>query len=358
MKYTFLLKKTFVISLITLFWILVIGGFLITPRLLKWFQDSRTLNVITWTDMIDPQIIKAFERETGIKVTISYFDSNEELYVKLLATEGEGYDLVLPSDFTAQNLIAHNIMQPIDKTQLTIWNSLDERLLNHYFDPENIYTIPYYYAIYGIGIDTPEVRNAAQDWNLVFEPNSSARKIAMINNAREAILITALYLFGSIEHLDTKALDEIQQTLLAQKKLVEAYTDLRADYLLSSGTCPLVVTTSPFMHKVLLNNSNLDFVVPSKSFMIIDSFAIPRLSTKQAIIYKFLNYLYQPEIIKHHFYKYTYFPATNDLVPLLKESNAHESIIKAHQSLQSLDFFRNILSEHSINTIWLAVKAQ
>ncbi len=345
---------------ITVFWLIVITLYLMLPHVSRLLQYERSINVITWTDMIDPEIIKQFEKETGIKVYMSYFDSNEELLIKLNATKGEGYDLILPSDFTVELLIKLNIIQKLDKTKITIWNQIDEFLLNKYFDPDNNYSIPYYCSIYGLGLNKKLLGNKkiSSSWKLIFDPTILPQKIVMLNNAREAILLTGQYLFNSIDHLNENKLLAIKNMLLKQKKWVEAYSDLRADYLLSSGTCPIVVSTTPFMHKVLKNNDNFEFIVPQEgTFMIIDNFVIPKTSCKIEYTYQLINYLYKPEIIKHHFEKYTFFPATKNLIELLSDNPKVISIYNAHiYSNHHFDFFRNVLSEEKINQIWITLK--
>ncbi|HEX5388296.1 MAG TPA: spermidine/putrescine ABC transporter substrate-binding protein PotF, partial [Burkholderiaceae bacterium] len=59
-------------------------------------QDSKVLNVYNWSDYIGPDVLKNFEKETGIKVRYDNFDSNEILHAKLVAGK-TGYDIVVPS---------------------------------------------------------------------------------------------------------------------------------------------------------------------------------------------------------------------------------------------------------------------
>src|SRR5436190_1661691 len=54
-------------------------------------QKERVLNVFNWSDYVDPAVLEAFSKETGIKVRYDTFDSNDTLEVKLL-TGKSGYD--------------------------------------------------------------------------------------------------------------------------------------------------------------------------------------------------------------------------------------------------------------------------
>jgi spermidine/putrescine transport system substrate-binding protein len=94
--------------------------------------------------------LERFERETGIRLHVSYYETNEELFSKLRATKGEGYDLVIPSDYVVELMIKEGLLQKIDRTKVHAWSELDPKLLSLYFDPHNDYTIPYFWAVYGL----------------------------------------------------------------------------------------------------------------------------------------------------------------------------------------------------------------
>jgi len=118
---------------IIFFWLVAIFLFLFFPSLSRLWQQQRAINVMTWADLLDPFLIEQFEKETGTKVYLSYFESNEELYARFRATEGKGHDLILPSDFMVQILIQDDLLKPLDISKLSLWSRLDTRLLHLYF---------------------------------------------------------------------------------------------------------------------------------------------------------------------------------------------------------------------------------
>ena len=84
----------------------------------------------------------------------------------------------------------------------------------------------------------------------------------MLDNPREAILLTALFLNGSLENFNECLVEKIKKLLIDQKRWVEAYTEFRADYLLLSTTCPVVVSTTPTMFRLMRVKKNIEFLVP------------------------------------------------------------------------------------------------
>lgn len=344
--------------LIIIFWIGIFFGFLYVPMVFQFWKNDKSLNVATWTDMLDEDMIKRFEKETGIVINLSYFDNNDELLVKIRETKGQGYDLIIPSDHTVQLLAHDGLLQPLDKSKITVWDRVNPRLLGAYFDPENIYSIPYYWGIYGIGVNKDYFHGIMPEasWNLIFKPLNPFAKISMLDNPREAILLTAFALFGTIENLDNKQLEAVKQRLIEQKKWVEAYTEYRADYLLLSTTCPVVVSTSAYMFRLMGVQKNVEFIIPTEgTFTVTDNWVIPTASNHQELVYQFINFLYQPDVIEHHFNVFTFIPATIDIETLLVD---YPSIYEAHTNQQTqLLYFKNVLSKTILNDIWIALKA-
>jgi spermidine/putrescine transport system substrate-binding protein len=90
--------------------------------------DSKVLRIITWTGYAPPELIAKFEKETGIKVEVT-FSNNEEIMSKLRATRGGGFDLAQPSQdriFAVQKQF--KIYQPIDYSKVNV-DQIDPSML-------------------------------------------------------------------------------------------------------------------------------------------------------------------------------------------------------------------------------------
>lgn len=357
-----ILKNLFLMRVaIIFFWLLCLGAFLWFPTI-DFFKRDNVINIFVWPATIDYQVIKAFERETGIKVNITYFDSNEELFIKLYSTNGQGYDMYMPTDYSMHKFIEYNLAKPLDKTKLDFLPRLNPRLLHQYFDPENVYSIPYFWAIYGLGIDKEFFGNRIppSSWSLLFDYPLGSAKIGMINVALEAVLITAKYRFGTIDVLTPDKLDQITTLLIDQKKRVESYidTDVRSTYLLTSRGSPVVVTVSPFIAKIMKEYPRIDFLVPQEgSFVIIDNILISSACKRDHLVYTFINFLYRPENLLYHAKKYPFIPTTTDMSQIMKEAGMPQSIIDIHMDdTLLLHFFKTVLPETIVDSLWVMVK--
>jgi spermidine/putrescine transport system substrate-binding protein len=349
-----LLRSSYIIG-----WCALFIGLLFIPRLFEQLRGDHSLTILTWTDMVDPSIIEEFEKETGIKVQLSYIENNDELLAKLISTQAAGYDLIMPSDYLIPLLIEKQLIQPLDKSRINIWERFDPHTLNHYFDPDNKYSLPYYWGMYGIGMSPAlSAQAAVTDWHLIFNPPAGIR-VSMFENPREAVLLAGYYLFNKTEDFTEQEITQIGIVLKEQKKIVAAYTEARSDYLLLSGTADAVILATPFMHRLYKTDPTLSFVILQRgAFAMFDSWVIPKGTQHLPALYSFINFIYRPEIIRQHMEKFIFFSATRDLVPYLKEIGTHPAILKAYQQPpEPLLFFKNSINPMVVNKLWIDLKA-
>jgi len=315
------------------------------------------LTIFTFPSLLDAEYLNKFEKETGIKLYISYYENNDELLVKLRETRGVGYDVVIPSDYTVELLIKEGLLQKIDRSKLAFFKHIDPKFLGKYFDPKNEYSIPYLWEVYKIGVSKNYFKNGSPEasWKIIFDEQYVPGKIVMINNAREAVLLAAYYLFGTIDNLTDDHIKKIKELLVKQKKWVEVYTDLRSDYLLFSGTVSLAVGMSSEIWQATRFDKSIDYLIPKEgTFMIIDSVAIPAASKKTELIYQFFNFFYDPNVVKYHANKYSTFPVTTNVE---LDNYFVKSIERIWRESKKLTFFKNVLSEKQLNDVWIALKS-
>lgn len=336
------------------FWIAAIVFFLMIPTILGYFSTERSLTIFTPPALLDPIYLKKFEKETGIKIYLTYFENGPALLSKLAATKGRGYDVIIPDDHSLELLIKQGFVKPIDKSKLPFWDNLNPLLADNYYDPHNAFSIPYYWGVYGVGYDGQAFPQGlpSDSWALLFTQHACA-KVCMTDDPREAIMIAAQYLFGTIDALkDEQAREKVKQALIAQKPYVEVYTLSRSDNLLQTKSCALAAVMSPELLRLNRENPHIDMLIPKEgSFYIVDAIAIPKTTQKDAMIYQFLNFLYQEESILHHSNLYGFCsPLTSITVP-----DQEKFCPTKHD--KKFDFFRNVISDELINEIWIEVLA-
>src|SRR5579863_2838565 len=105
-------------------------------------QHERVVNFYNWSDYIDPTVLDAFSKETGIKVRYDTFDSNDTLEAKLLAGKS-GYDVVVPTAYFLARQIQAGVFLKLDKAKLpnlvNAWPEITDRMAR--YDPGNQHAV-------------------------------------------------------------------------------------------------------------------------------------------------------------------------------------------------------------------------
>lgn len=355
----------FIKALIVVLWIGILGAFLFLPSYIASELSDKTLNIFTWSGLFDSKVLQEFEKQTGIRVNLSYYDSNEELLVKLRATKGIGYDIIIPSDYMVDILRKEGLLKKLNHARVPAFGNINPHLMHHYFDPENEYSIPYEWSIFGFGIDTDFFQNKIKPtmWAHIFDPSMLYFKFVMPNDALLSIPFAAYYKYKSIASMDKEKLAVIRKILIEQRPWVLAYIDARADYLLATKNCPLVVSSSSYIARSMQEHKFIDFVIPKEgTILTIENIAALKNSKKDAMIYAFIDFIYRPEIVKEHFESHLFFPALKTVYPDLEIAKSIRDLIELPESVfKTCDFFKidslkNGLGEQDLQYLWLSIK--
>jgi spermidine/putrescine transport system substrate-binding protein len=356
------MKKFFIRGGVILGWIILIFCALYWPKWKVIPYDKNTINIFAWGDILEPSIVSDFEKETGIKINLSYYSSNEELLVKIKATRGEGYDLIIPSDDAVHSLIKEELLKPINKEKLPFFDSINPNLRGHFYDPQNTYSIPFEWEIFGFGIDKEyfENRPFTSSWGLVFDPEFVHYKITMENDPMDATNFAAIYLYNSLSPLDGEKAETIRQLLMEQKRWVAAYANFRGDYFLATRNVAVVVASSSYILRTKKLFNFVDFVVPQEgTFITIENLCIPKPSEKEDLVYRFINYLYTPKSVAAHFETYSFFPATLQAIDSLNIDESTKKIIfSSPEDFKKYHFFKNLLPPKETRDLWVEIKTK
>ena len=138
-------------------------------------QASEEVYVFNWSQYIDPAVLELFEKETGIKVKYSTFESNEALFAKLKILKKDGYDVAFPSTYFVERMRRLGMLKPLDHNKLPNMKNLNPDLLNKPYDPDNAYSIPYMWGSSAIGVNAKAVDPASiTSWNDLWNPEHLA----------------------------------------------------------------------------------------------------------------------------------------------------------------------------------------
>ena len=354
---TWIIRLTIIILWIgCIFGVLWIATQTHTPQ-----TEKNTLQVFAWSEMFVPEIIARFEKETGIKIKIHRYTTNEELLIKLKASQGKGYDLTNPSDYAVQILIKENLLKKIDHSKLDFLDQINPTICNYDYDPGNKYSIPYEWEVYCFGIDKTYFQNEMfnPSWSEVFSPPKKPYRIAMVNDPIEAVNFASFYLFGYKDKLNAEQTEKVHTLLNKQKKWVEAYAGLRADYLLTTKNCHVALCSSSYAFRAAKESPDIQFIIPKEgSFISIENMCIPIHSKKEDLVYKFLNYVYRPDNLGQDCSTYYNFPATMNTSPYLNVPQAFKDFLNNSENYAGkLHMIHHVIPEEQTRSIWIDIKS-
>lgn len=227
-------------------------------------SGKRVVNVCSWGEYIDEDLIYQFEEETGIKVNYQTSESNETLY-SLLKTGAGDYDVIVPSDYMIARLIEEDMLAELDYSNIPNYELIGDQYKNLSFDPENKYTVPYSWGTLGIIYNTTMVDEPITSWDAMFD-EKYAGNVLMIRNSRDALAAALLDLGYSINTTDEAQIREAYQ-LLADAKSKGVYQSFVMDEVfqkMEGGNAAIAMYYAGDYLTMLENNPDLAYVVPEE----------------------------------------------------------------------------------------------
>jgi len=273
----------------------ILSSFFFTSCLFA--ASDNILNLYTWSGVIPEFIIQQFEKETGIKVNFSTYDSNEIMYAKLKATKEAGYDVIEPSSYYIDRMRRQGMLEKIDQSKLSHFKNEDPEFLNQSYDPYNHFSIPFIWGTTGLFINTNNyapnsITRWADIWNKKYE-----NQLMLLDDSREVFAVALLALGYSINDNHP---EHIKQAYLKLKELNPNIKVFKSDgvmTLLIDEDVDIGMVWNGDLYKAKKENPRLSFIFPKEGFVIwVDSFAIPKNAPHPENAYQFINFMLRADV--------------------------------------------------------------
>jgi putrescine transport system substrate-binding protein len=277
-------------------------------------EEEKVLNLYIWNDYLAEDTIANFEKESGIRVSVTNFGSNEELDSKL-APGSSGYDVVVPSASTYERQIKAGYYQKLDKSLLPNLKNMDPEIQSRLAlqDPGNEHAVLHMWGTTGIGYNVEKVKAAAPDapvdsWRLVFDPAVAKRLqkcgIAVLDSATEMFSMTLAALGKNPNSQDPADLEAAAAEMMKIRPFLRYIDTQRMITDLANGEICVAVGYSGDMlqarDRAEENNTGntIQYVIPKEgSISWYDSFLIPKDAPHPKNAHVFINYMLRPEVI-------------------------------------------------------------
>ena len=255
--------------------------------------EGQTLHIYNWGEYTGENIISDFEEETGCTVVMENFDSNEQLYIKV--ANGESYDILVPSDYMIQRLIDEGYLQKLDYSRLDCMDNLCESVLNLPYDPENEYSVPYFWGAVGIVYDKTKVdlEDLEKEGFAIFLDEKYKGDIYLYDSERDSFMMALKSLGYSMNTESEKELEEAYHWLVqcVQTMEPEIVTDEIIDNM-AQGRKALGLIYSGDAAYVMSENEDMGYYLPeSGTNLWSDAMVIPQNAKNPELAHEFINFV-------------------------------------------------------------------
>jgi putrescine transport system substrate-binding protein len=275
---------------------------------------GKVVNLYIWSDYLAPDTLTDFEKRSGIKVNVAYYDTNEALETKLLAGHS-GYDVVVPTASYFERQINDGLYLTLDKKKLPNLKHIDPQLSQDVamHDPGNAHGVIYMWGTNGIGYNEKMVKELLPDapldsWRLVFDPAVASKVakcgISVLDSPAEVIRAVLSYLGRDPNSQKAEDLAAAEATLLKIRPYVRSINSSEYIQALANGDLCIaigyngdILQASDRAHDA---NKGIDikYAVPTEgSILWFDMLAIPKDAPNPDSALVFLNYMMDPKVI-------------------------------------------------------------
>lgn len=262
-------------------------------------EDKRELYLFNWTYYTPDAMIEQFEQEFDCEVHLDYYSANEEMYTKLQAG-ATGYDMVFPSQNFVEIMIKQDMLMELDQTRLPNIKNVNETILERLtYDPTMKYAVPYGATAGGVAVNKELVGDYEKSWS-IFEREDLKNKMSMLDDPRETMSATHIYLGHDVNTTNEDDLAEMEDTLKNKwaPNLVKFDAEgfgksfAQGNYWVAHGYAEAIFTEMPKEKW-----DTFDYFIPEEgATLFIDSMCILKGSKNYDLAIEFINFVHRPEV--------------------------------------------------------------
>lgn len=254
--------------------------------------EGQTLHLYNWGEYTGENIIRNFEEETGATVVMENFDSNEQMYIKVV--NGESYDILVPSEYMIQRLIQEDLLQKLDHSKLDCIDLLTEDVKGLPYDPKNEYSVPYFWGTAGIVYDKTKVdiKDLEEQGYNIFLNEKYKGDIYLYDSERDSFMMALKALGYSMNTENEKEINEAYEWLVkcVQTMEPEIVTDEIIDNM-AQGRKALGLIYSGDATYVVSENENMGYYLPETGTNLwSDAMVIPKNAKNPELAHAYINY--------------------------------------------------------------------
>ena len=254
-------------------------------------ENTSEMNLAIWANYLSPEMVKKFTSETGIKLNISIYSSNEDLLAKV-QSGAANFDVAVPSDYMVEILAKQNFLLNLNKKLIPNASGVDPKYLARTFDPENKFSFPYAWSTSGIAVNRELYQGKIESWKDVFENDALKGKISLMDDARE-VLGLALKSEGlSLNSTNPEEVKKAKNALLKIKKNIKLFMSDSIDILINKEVIVAQAYSSDALNAWNRTNGKIEYIIPKDGTTFsIDNVVILKNTKRSEAAHKLINFL-------------------------------------------------------------------
>lgn len=326
--------------------------------------QGTTVNVYNWGEYISDgeegsmDVVSEFERLTGATVNYTNFESNENMYSKLVGG-GVSYDVIAPSDYMIERLIDEDMLLELDYNNIPNIELIDEEYQHLSADPDQKYTVCFNVGTTVLIYNKNYVDEEPDSWDVLWDEQYQG-KVLMFNNPRDAFAIAQARLSQDFNSISEDDWIKAAELLAEQRdKVSPVYVMDEVFNLMESGEYAFATYYAGDYLLMLENNEDLGYCFPKEGVNeFYDAFCVPKCSQNKKGAEAFINFMHEPQVAFENC-EYIYYRSPNITVEENEDSSLYdEPVIYPEEELKT-QFFEN-LPQNIIeleNNLWTQVKS-
>lgn len=257
--------------------------------------EERVLNLLCWTEYVPVSVTEGFTKQSGVRVVIENYNSNEQM-LAMLRAKPQHYDLVQPSQAYVETLIRSTGLEPLDTARIPNLRHLDPQFRGLPHDPALKYSVPWMSGTVGIVVNTEIVKEPIRTWADVFTGKYRGRIVA-VNDQREMVAWALAALGMPITNIDNDALAKTEPVLRQWLPQIRVFDSDSPHTALLDGRADIGIVWSGEAALLWQKDHKFQYVLPKEgAHMFLDSVAIPAGAPHKATAEEFINYCLDPEV--------------------------------------------------------------
>lgn len=324
---------------------------------------SDTLKLYNWGEYMGEDLIYNFQKEFGVKVIVEYFDSNEMMYTKLQA--GDSYDVIVPSDYMIERLIANDYIMELDKSLIPNIDNLHEGVRNLAFDPEEKYSVPYFWGNVGIvyNKNNVSIEDLEKEGYNILKDQKYKGKIYMYDSERDSFMVALKALGYSMNTENEQEIQEAYNWLLELNNTMEPsyVTDEVIDNM-ANGMKDMAIVYSGDAAYILSQNEDMGFFMPNEGTNTwCDAMVIPKNAENPKLAHEFINYVLTYDASYDNSYTVGYASTNKQVLADMSSEGGeyyqNEAYLPRTNYEKDEVFKDNPVLKETLANLWIKVKA-